>query len=215
MKKSTHIWKVIYGLSTRVEKEEEPDEEKDGEEEDIESEKEEVVEKEGEKDDKATTEEQQQEQSVQDTQFPPPSPPHIPSPPHVITPPAESAKVKDVPDTSGQSINPLTAEDLKKILHQTTLQSELCSNPVLVSVEELQKAMEEITKTKVNPQEPPSHVSTSTPDQPTEQAVKETPAKVDASATKDLQGPKDTSVSTAQGRGALPKITIIDQGRSE
>ena len=96
---------------------------------------------------------QQQEQSVQDKQLPPPSPPHIPSPPHVATPPAESVIVKDVPNTSGQNINPLTVEDLKKILHQTTFQSELCSNPVLVSVEELQKAMVEITKTKVNPQE--------------------------------------------------------------
>jgi hypothetical protein len=145
--------------------------------------------------------------------LPPPSPPHIPSPPHVATPPAGSVIVKDVPDTSGQNINPLTIEDLKKILHQTTLQSELCSNPVLVSGEELQKAMAETTKTKVNPQEPPSQISIATTNQPIEKVDKETPAKVDASTTQDLQGQKDTSVSIAQTQGALPRITIVDQGR--
>ena len=51
VKKSTQIWKVIYGLSTRLEKEEELDEGKNGEEEEIESDKEEDVEKETEKDD--------------------------------------------------------------------------------------------------------------------------------------------------------------------
>ena len=125
---------------------------------------------------KATAEEQQQEQSVQDTQLPPSSPPHVSSPPHITTPPAESPKVKDVPDTSGQNINPLTVQDLEKILHQTSLQSELCTNPVLVSVDELQKAIAEITKTRVNTQEPPSQVATA--EQPTEQAAKETSAKV-------------------------------------
>ena len=167
------------------------------------------MEKEADKNDQAIAEEQQQEQSVQDTQLPPPSPPHV------ATPPAGLDIVKDVPDTSGQNINPLNAEDLKKILHQTTLQSELCTNPVLVSVEELQRAMAEIKKKKVNPQEPPSQISTATTDQPTEKVDKETPAKVDASATQDLQGQKDTSVSTAQTQSAFPRITIVDQGRRE
>lgn len=67
VKKSTQIWKVIYGMSTRLEKDEEPEEEKNEEGEEVESDKEEDVEKEAEKDYKATTEEQQQEQSVQDT----------------------------------------------------------------------------------------------------------------------------------------------------
>jgi len=50
------------------------------------------------------TDDQQQEQSVQDTQFPPPSPPHI------ATPPVESITTKDVPNNLGQNINPLTIE---------------------------------------------------------------------------------------------------------
>ena len=60
---------------------------------------------------------------MQDTKMPPPSPPHV-------TPtPTDSVIVQDFPDTYGQNINPLTTEDLKRILHQTTLQSmDLCSD---------------------------------------------------------------------------------------
>ena len=87
------------------------------------------MEKETQKGDMATAEEQQQEQIVQDTQLPPPSPPHV-APTSI-----EKVIVKDVPDTSSQNINPLTVEDLRKILLQTTLQSQLCTNPVMVSVE--------------------------------------------------------------------------------
>ena len=65
--------------------------------------------------DKST--EMQQDQSVQDTQLPPPSPPHS------TDTPTEAIKIKDVVDTSCQNINPLTAEDLTKILDQTTLQA--------------------------------------------------------------------------------------------
>ena len=61
VKKSTQIWNVIYGLSTRTEEEEDPDEEKHEEIENVESDKEEDVEKEFEKDDQETTEEQQPE----------------------------------------------------------------------------------------------------------------------------------------------------------
>ena len=93
----------------------------------------------------AIAKEQQQEQSVQDTQLPPPSPPHA-------TPtPVESIIVKDVPDITGQNVNPLTIEDLKKILHQTTLQAHFCTIHVLVSVDELQKVVAKITKEKVKP----------------------------------------------------------------
>lgn len=134
------MWKLIYGLTTIKEGEEDPFEGRndDGEEEENDKEKEEIknkedVEKETQEGDKATTKEQQQEQSVQDTQLPPPSPPHI------KTTPVDSIAIKDVLDTSGQKINPLIVEDLKKILHQTTLQSQLCTNPILVSVEELQR----------------------------------------------------------------------------
>ena len=51
VKKSTQIWKVIYGLSTRIEEEEDPDEGKNEKVEDVESDKEEDVEKEADKDD--------------------------------------------------------------------------------------------------------------------------------------------------------------------
>ena len=59
----------------------------------------------------------QQDQIVQDTQLPPPSPPHS------TDTPAEVIEIKDVVDTSCQNINPLTAKDLTKILDQTTLQA--------------------------------------------------------------------------------------------
>ena len=52
------------------------------------------MEKETQKGDEAIVEKQQQEQSVQDTQLPPPSPPHV-APTF-----AEKLIVKDVPDTS-------------------------------------------------------------------------------------------------------------------
>lgn len=103
-----------------------------------------------------TEQEQQQDQSVQDTQFPPPSPPHV-----TITP-ADTITVKDVLDISTQNINPLTAEDLTKILDQSTQQAKLCTNPILVSVDELQKVVANTIRDKVNPQEPLSIISIAT-----------------------------------------------------
>ena len=103
-----------------------------------------------------TAQQQQIDQSVQDTQLPPASPPHVTSTP------VDTVTVQDIPKTSSQNINPLTVQDLKKILYQTTLQSQLCTNPILVSVEELQKVVAKITKEKVNPQEPPSHIQIAT-----------------------------------------------------
>ena len=58
------------------------------------------------------------------------------SPPHDTSTPVEAIIVKDVLDNTPQNINPLTIEDLKKILDQSTLQAKLCENLVLVSVEE-------------------------------------------------------------------------------
>ena len=49
-----------------------------------------------------------------------------------------------------------------------------------MSVEELQKAIAEITKEKVNPQEPPLHPPISTSGQSKEQAVSDTIAKIDS-----------------------------------
>ena len=101
-------------------------------------------------------EEQQTEQSVQDTQVLAMSPLH-----DTITP-IETIIVKDVPNSSPQNINPLTTKDLKKILDQFTLQARLCENHVLVSVEEISKAVADITRDKVNPQELPSVISLAT-----------------------------------------------------
>ena len=68
---------------------------------------------------------------MQDTQVPPLSPHH-----DTITL-IDIVIVKDILDNSAQNINPLTAKDLKKILDQSTLQAQLCNNPILVSVDEL------------------------------------------------------------------------------
>jgi hypothetical protein len=166
------MWKLIYGLKIMKEGEEDPFEGRNDDEEEEEND----VEKEKQEGDKATAKEQQQEQSVH-TQLPPPSPPHA-------TPtPADSIAIKNFLDTSSQNINPLTIEDLKKILHQKTLQSQLCTNPILVSVDELQKAVAEITKDKVNPKEPPSQNPTATSDQPKEKSPQDTSTKVDILVT--------------------------------
>ena len=82
------------------------------EEEKDEEENKEEKEEENKEENKGTNE--QQEQSVQDTQMPPPSPPHS-----TITP-TETIKIKDITNNSSQNINPLTIEDLSKILDQST-----------------------------------------------------------------------------------------------
>ena len=78
-----------------------------------------------------------------------------PSPHHVAITPTETITVKDVTNTSFQNINPLTTKDLSKILDQSTQKDRLCTNPVLVSVDVIQKVVVETTRFKVNPQEPP------------------------------------------------------------
>ena len=60
------------------------------------------------------------------------------------------------------------------------MQSKLCTNPILVSVEELQKVVAEITKEKVNTQESPSQTPTATSGQPQEQQAQDATAKVDS-----------------------------------
>ena len=80
---------------------------------------------------------------MQDTQLPPHSPPHS-----TITP-AETIKIKDIVDTCSQSIKPLTTEDISKILDQSTQAVRLCTSPILVSVDELQKLVEKLKEVKV------------------------------------------------------------------
>ena len=102
-----------------------------------------------EEEEKSTKGEEKEIDDQQDTQLLPPSPPHA-----TITP-IESIKIKDVIDTSFQNINPLTKEDLTKILDQSTQALRLCSSPILVSVDELQKSVVESKEVKVQTQEPP------------------------------------------------------------
>lgn len=90
---------------------------------------------------------------MQDTQLPPPSPPHT------ITP-IETIKIKDFVETSSQNINPLTIKDISKILDQSTQQAQLCTSSILVSVEELQKSVDKLKEVKVPPQEPPKTTKT-------------------------------------------------------
>lgn len=78
------------------------------------------------------------------------------SPPHDTSAISKIITIKDVSDASTQNINPLIADDLKKILDQSTLRAQLCRNLVLVSVEELQKVVTKVIRDKVNTQEPPS-----------------------------------------------------------
>ena len=89
---------------------------------------------------------------MQDTQLSPPSPPHA-----IITP-VEFVKIKDVVETSTTNINPLIAEDLAKILDQSTLATKLCSNVILVNVDELKNTVAKTQVVKVKTQEPPSTI---------------------------------------------------------
>ena len=85
---------------------------------------------------------------------------HPPSPPHSTFTPTETIKIKDVTKTSSQNINPLITEDLTKILDQSTQQAQLCTSPILVSVDELQKLVDKPKEVKVSPQEPPKFTQT-------------------------------------------------------
>ena len=67
---------------------------------------------------------------MEDTQVP------AMSPPHNTRTPIEAIKIQDVLDNMPQNINQLIAEDLKKILDQSTQQARFCENLLLVSVEE-------------------------------------------------------------------------------
>ena len=79
------------------------------------------------------------------------------------------------------------------------MQAQLCASPILVSVEELQKAVAQITQEKVNPQEPPSQTAIDTIGTTRGEEIKEQSGQISA------------SVTTAQSPGALPQITIVDQ----
>ena len=135
------------------------------------------------------------------------------SPPHDTNTPIENIIVKDVPDNSGQNINPLTVENLKKILDQSTLQTQLCNNPILVSVDELQKVVANIIRDKVNTQEPPSTIPLATSDQPLIQTLVDLVEQKQAEEEKTIEekiGQIDASIPKAHEQGAI-QIIVIDK----
>lgn len=106
------MWKIIYGLALLKKGQEDPSKGRDKDEEETKKKEEQIVEETEQKDDKEIAIEQQPEQSVDTAQVPSQSPPH--------TTPAEEVIVEDVSEPIPQNINPLTAEDLEKILDQST-----------------------------------------------------------------------------------------------
>ena len=77
--------------------------------------------------------EQKLEQSVHDIQM------SSASPQQVISENTKSFTIKDVSNTTDPNINPLLEEYLKRILIPSIVQAKLCDNPILVSVNEIQK----------------------------------------------------------------------------
>lgn len=128
--KSTTIWKSIYGLSTPTISEKGEQGMKDpkkGEQEVVDTTKEALVKDSNVEGTKETI------ARVQDEQVSSVNPPHIDQ-----VSQQESVQIKDVPDNSSQKINPLTEEDLKNILKNSTTIAQLCSKPILVRVDEIQ-----------------------------------------------------------------------------
>lgn len=63
------------------------------------------------------------------------------SPPYVDQESQQDAiKIKDVSDNTMHNINPLTEDYLKRILQDSNLATKLCTNPVLISTDKIDKA---------------------------------------------------------------------------
>lgn len=81
------------------------------------------------------------------------------SPLHEVKKDDDAIKIKDVSDSITQNINPLIEDYLKKILVESTTQAKLCENPILVSVDEIEKANKifarEEEQKQVTPTAPP------------------------------------------------------------
>ena len=107
---------------------------------------------------------------------------------------------------------------MKKILDKSTLQAKLCENPVLVSVEKLQKAVIDITREKVNPQEPYSIIFSVTNVQSSVQMPNITSTKIDPSVKIDIIEKKAEETSTTIGKiGRIDSFvpTTQEQGASQ
>lgn len=61
------------------------------------------------------------------------------SPQHGLDADTDTVKIKDVFNTVIQNINHLTKEDMKNILVDSTTKAQLCSHPILVGVDEIEK----------------------------------------------------------------------------
>ena len=100
----------------------------------------------------------------------------------------EKQSVQDIHDTGTpiEALNLLTTKDLKKILDQTTLQARLCENPILVSVEKIQKVVIDIIRDKLNIQEPHSVMPLDTSVQHLVKTSNETSTNVDTTIKVDM-----------------------------
>ena len=108
---------------------------------------------------------------------------------------------------------------MKKILDQSTLQARLWENLVLVSVEELQKAIAHITRHKVNTKEPSCAIPLATSAQPLVQIVDDASIMVGTQTSPmwvlEAQiGQTEVSILEIQTQGA-GQISLIDQAKSE
>ena len=95
---------------------------------------------------KGTTQEATTREEKQDVQVSSANPPHT----NQVSQ-WDSMLIKDVLDTSKKNVNPLTKEDLKKILIEYTIKTQLCTHPVLVRVEKIEKV--ELASIREKPQE--------------------------------------------------------------
>lgn len=147
------------------------------------------------------------------------------SPPHVTSVTTKTITIKEIFYPLAQNINPLTKDDLKNFLDESTLQAKLCGNSILVSVDELQKIVTNVTREKVNPQEPPSIIPLVTNLQLLGQILEATSIKVDT-IKKKIAKENDTTIGhkeigqidlfapITQGK-IVSQIIVVEQGKFE
>ena len=160
----------------------------------------------------ATIEELQEENGVQDTQMP------SMSPPHDTNEPTKIIIVKDVFYSSAQNIDPLTREHQNQILDQSIVDARSGKNIILVSIDELHKVVADITRDKVNTQEQPFSIASTSSGQPLIQILLDSSKKVNRTIKVDLVKQRYTTIEekektkdqpNAQTQGPS-QITVID-----
>lgn len=153
VKLSTQIWKIINGLQIEQAIEQGPIElgEDNVEQEVVDIKHDESI-REGheectvkEENIEATVEEEKQKDlNVPEVHIPSAHLPHV----EKVDQQEKIVKIKDVSDNTTHSINPFIEEDIKKILVDSTTKEKLCSHPILVNVDEIEKAKLASTKEK-------------------------------------------------------------------